>query len=92
MVAGFSLCSGTVSAQTGEDEAQGQNPWIWTCQDVTKMCKGQWHGPRTIESCIERNHRKIGKTKSPGEFQELEAITERYLHAKSLEQSLEPGQ
>ena len=57
------------------DSLAKTNANLWRRCDVEAMCDGRWQNqPSAIKSCIARNQRKIGKEKTPGEIQELEAL------------------
>jgi len=46
---------------------------IWTKEDVEVYCKNRWpQNSVSLAKCNERNKRKIGTQKSPGDLQELQ--------------------
>ena len=46
----------------------------WTQKDVVLMCARRFDNRLSIDKCRERNQRKIGHEKTPGEMQDMELL------------------
>lgn len=51
-----------------------QEQRLWTAEDVKSLCEARFSGQkRPIQTCIERNQRKIGRVVNLGDQQELQS-------------------